>query len=305
MFGPTNNNAIINDISHVLVGVLGYGVTARQNHGGDFYDESYVLGDCFGFVRIGGNAGSILVILHGTGCMAAKDGWQNRLHAWLATCVCPVITRVDLACDDLAGELITPRSADILHTKGGFTMSGKTPKCERLGDWKNENGKGITIYIGNRQNGKFCRIYEKGKQLGDPLSPWVRIEVEFKNRDRVIPIDVLLDAASYFFGAYPCFLSVFSGFSENVELKKIATKKKITKITLERAVYETSRCYGKYLHIFRRLYGDEKTMDILSLPDWPRRLAKLDHRFAEKNFDSGSWLAEQLNDHPDCADAGV
>ncbi len=47
------------------------------------------------------------------------------------------------------------------------------------------------------------RIYEKGKQLGDPESPWVRWELELHNTDREIPFDVLLQPGRYVAGAYP------------------------------------------------------------------------------------------------------
>ena len=34
------------------------------------------------------------------------------------------------------------------------------------GNWKRPNGKGRTLYIGCRESGKSCRIYEKGKEQG-------------------------------------------------------------------------------------------------------------------------------------------
>ena len=37
-------------------------------------------------------------------------------------------------------------------------------------------------YIGKRTSSKFCRVYEKGKQLGDQNSLCTRVELEFKSR---------------------------------------------------------------------------------------------------------------------------
>ena len=59
-------------------------------------------------------------------------------------------------------------------------------------------------------NGKMLRIYEKGKQLGDSESPWVRVEAELRNKSRVIPWDALTRPGSYLAGAYPC-LAYLSG----------------------------------------------------------------------------------------------
>ena len=55
------------------------------------------------------------------------------------------------------------------------------------------------------------RVYEKGKQLGDTSSPWVRWELELHNRDRIIPWDVLLEPGKYLAAAYPCMDWVSAG----------------------------------------------------------------------------------------------
>ena len=59
---------------------------------------------------------------------------------------------------------------------------------------------GWSLWLG----GRLLRIYEKGKQLGDPLSPWVRWELELHNKDRTIPLDVLIRPGHYLAGGYPC-----------------------------------------------------------------------------------------------------
>jgi len=70
-----------------------------------------------------------------------------------------------------------------------FNGGGNRPSCGQRGNWLFPDGNGRTFYVGKRKNGKLIRIYEKGKQLGDPNSPWVRWEVEQHNRQREIPWD--------------------------------------------------------------------------------------------------------------------
>ncbi|MBF4296449.1 replication protein, partial [Vibrio anguillarum] len=78
--------------------------------------------------------------------------------------------------------------------------------------------KGRTLYVGQRQNGKLFRGYEKGKQMKSIEYPdWVRLEVQIGNKSRVIPLDILIDSDAYFTGAYPALVSVL----ENVEPKRI------------------------------------------------------------------------------------
>ncbi|MDR0848010.1 MAG: replication initiation factor domain-containing protein [Propionibacteriaceae bacterium] len=49
------------------------------------------------------------------------------------------------------------------------------------GDWFTEgHPKGCTLYVGSRKSAIFLRCYEKGKQLGDPVSDWVRVELQVR-----------------------------------------------------------------------------------------------------------------------------
>lgn len=88
----------------------------------------------------------------------------------------------------------------IANGKRGLWYGGRQPKCKTI---FNSDGSGDTLYIGSRDSGKLARHYEKGKQLGDKSSIWVRHEVEFLAKDRVLPWDMLLHPAEYLKGAYP------------------------------------------------------------------------------------------------------
>jgi phage replication initiation protein len=92
---------------------------------------------------------------------------------------------------------------------GAFNNGGRDPKANPVGfspfgdEIPIENGDGRTFYVGSRDSDLLYRGYEKGKQQGDPRSPWVRHEVEWKGRDRVIPLDVVLRPHEYLAGMYP------------------------------------------------------------------------------------------------------
>lgn len=93
--------------------------------------------------------------------------------------------------------------AKALHAAGGFNGShGRLPKPKLLDDF--DTGDGKTFYVGQRKNDKLLRVYEKGKQLGDPNSPWVRWELELHNAAYVIHPVTILYPGLYLAGAYPC-----------------------------------------------------------------------------------------------------
>jgi DNA relaxase NicK len=69
--------------------------------------------------------------------------------------------------------------------------------------------------------------YEKGKQLGDRLSEWMRSELELRNKRREIPWNVLRTPGAYVAGAYPCTTWV------SKELSRIMTLRKTTEITYD------------------------------------------------------------------------
>lgn len=189
--------------------IFGFGLTKRTEKGRNFYDKSWMLGDDFGFVCFGGQNFTILTMLNGTGCTAAKTGWESRLSDYLyQKADQPRITRLDLAHDDFTGAVYNVDKCMTDYSDGLFSAGGRHPNIEQRGNWINPNGKGRTVYIGVRANGKFLRVYEKGRQLGDVNSDWNRVEVELHNVDRVIPFDALTKPGAYLAATYPAFASL-------------------------------------------------------------------------------------------------
>jgi phage replication initiation protein len=259
----------IMDCSAMCQVVFGFGITSQREKGANFYTRSYVLGDSLGMVCHGGQRNSLLISLNGAGCSAALSGWENRLFDFLQKkAVSPKITRIDLAHDDFTGEKYSVDRAFDDYKIYLFTSSGRTPDCEQRGNWYRPTGAGRTFYVGHRTNGKFARIYEKGKQLGDKSSDWVRCEVELKSVDRIIPHDILLRAGEYLAATYPA----LEWISQSVQ--RIDTIKKAAKISYDSMVNWLHKQCGASIWAMSVIEGSaEKALDkIIQIGRVPVRL---------------------------------
>lgn len=155
-----------------------------------------------GIVACGGEnvGGTMLVDLSGQGCVVVRD--------WMAVFATMQdldarITRCDLALDFCQGE-VTIEQVEEMYFAGEFNAGGRIPKYRRVesGVANAQATGGRTFEIGRRVNGKVLRAYEKGRQLGKQDSEWLRIEIEFGNKDRVIPHEIIIQRDEYFAGAY-------------------------------------------------------------------------------------------------------
>lgn len=237
----------VQNLNLFLYEIFGFGVSHDRQKSANFYSTSYNLGDyetSYGVVCIGGglnpqNETSICVEITATGLNAAEEGWEERLYNF--SCMKEVVdfryTRVDLARDYLAGEHSVE---DVLsmYREDGFTCSVQKPKIRLEGDdWYNDTKNGRTVYIGSRMSSKLFRAYEKGKQLGLKDSPWLRFELELRNRDLIIPKDIVIAAGDYMSTAYPCLLELFKTDTP----KRVVIKERIVQTSVEHVI--------KYLRI--------------------------------------------------------
>ncbi|MDQ8036101.1 MAG: replication initiation factor domain-containing protein [Pedobacter sp.] len=281
---PISDDDFVKEASRVFESVFGFGVTKATGKGRDFYRDAYILGDKFGYVCIGNagkndQRGTMLVELNGLGCINALLGWEQRLHTFLADIAeGPSLTRVDLAFDDMDGKLVGPDWAEAQWLAGGFTKCvGKNPHIERAGNWHEITGAGRTLYIGSRKHSSlFVRTYEKGMEQGAPNSPWTRVEVEIKNSDRVVPLDVLLHPSDYFIGTYPA----LAFLNAHRTPERIKVKRQKAEIGVQAAKEIIKHQFGKYLRVLRDLHdGDaDKVLSELVNEDpnaWPDRLTVL------------------------------
>lgn len=222
-------------------GLFGFqtGVKLRAYLGGAMVD--------IGALAYGGESqrGRWMVQFTGKGCGLVEDwaGMREFLEGLQSK-----ITRVDLAADFMGGEY-TVNDAERLFLEGGFNGGGRRPTSEKAGDWI-EGIRGRTVYVGKGTNGKMLRVYEKGKQLGDLTSPWVRWEVQLAARDRVIPFDALTEPEGYFAGCYPCLATMVDEAAE-----KIATVRTEGDISLAHLLFHAKRAYGKLFDLLGKSKG--------------------------------------------------
>lgn len=230
--------------------------------------ENRIILDGYGLVAFGGVSqnNSIHVELSGTGCAQVKD-W-SLVHDWFET-TDSRITRIDLAHDDFKGRTFNIQKAITWSEEGLFNSSGRPPNRHLRDDF--DSGEGKTFYIGKRGNDKFTRIYEKGKKAGDPNSPWCRAEVEFRARDKTIPIDIFINPDIYFAGAYKAFSFL------SLEQSRFASQQKEKDISLEKTKQWAKSACGQLINLLCLLYKEdhEKVISELRRSGVPKALSPL------------------------------
>lgn len=234
------------------------GGLADRGRGLHGYSRSFAFDHGKAMFAFGGQAGTAFFSLPGEACALIPD-WE-AVVVLVRDELKGRITRWDGAVDDYEGHH-TVDHAVAWYKSGGFNAGGNKPSCSQAGNWIEEDGKGRTFYVGRRENGKYMRIYEKGKQLGRASSPWVRWELELHNTDRIIPFDVLLEPGKYVAGAYPCVAWV----------QAVASRIKTTQKTAEISYQHLA--YGRMVNTMLEVEGSaEKVVEMIRRPGLPKRL---------------------------------
>lgn len=217
----------------------------------------------------GGNhhKGRARLDLSGSACSLLKD-WR-AVQAWVSGLFQYTLTRVDLAVDCLLGEFTVEDARD-WYLSGDFNAgtSGRRPRHSLVGDWLAPR-HGRTLEVGRRENGKMLRAYEKGRQLGDSASVWTRFEVELRNKDRDLPLDVLTRCDEYFVGAYRCLSRLLDAAAQ-----RIATHQKEGEISIQQLVSFARSAYGQLFHVLRARLDVREVLEEISRPGVPRRLER-------------------------------
>lgn len=230
------------------------------------------------FVAWGGEhvRGRANIQISGTGCSNIKR-W-DRVQEFVDS-VNARLTRVDVAVDLLDGEYSVDDAVQ-WYQDGKFNIN-RQPMHRNIGPWTQpEQGTGRTFEVGRRKNGKMCRIYEKGKQLGNPESNWVRFEGELHNIDREIPSDILINPSPYFAGMYPCFEQLLEFAAQ-----RIKTEQTEGDTTIERLKVCLSASYGKALYIMRLQSHDHADLlDDIQQIGVPRRLLRSSLHLTDVNY---------------------
>lgn len=219
----------------------------------------------YGLIAYGGEKqrGTFHVELNATAC-AHISAWHS-VQQW-GESIGAKITRVDLAHDDMEAKNVSIEIARAWYEAGEFTSNGRPPDAHLIDDMG--SGKGKTLYIGARTNGKLLRVYEKGRQLGDPSSPWVRVELELHNKKTFIPWGILTTPATYLAGGYPCLAYL------SAEQDKIRTITKSVEITIESMIRHLRMTGGKSFNVLRQVHGGDDTalLNTITRDGIPRRL---------------------------------
>ena len=215
-----------------IVGPAFYPLVSRERglHG---WDRSFDFGNSGALFGMGGQQNRVFFSLPGFACaLVYTDAW-HQLKDFIDDNN-GRITRWDGAVDDYIGLHSVDLALD-WYDMGEFSSGGRKPKLMQHGNWYEPDGSGRTLSIGKRKNGKMLRVYEKGKEQGDPNSEWVRWELELHNKDREIPTEVLIRPGHYVAGSYKCMSWV------REEASRIAVYKNTTRIGYDQLIEHARR----------------------------------------------------------------
>jgi phage replication initiation protein len=222
----------------------------------------------------GATHGRDCVAIDGAGCKLLTHADVIVLHDLMHTLEAR-ITRLDLCLDFYSGETTWDHALFAYH-RGSFRhpKANCNPEHSIVGKESGDGQNlGRTLYVGQRASAVMARIYEKGLEtfaklpkeyreacaareaeyrLLNGLKPsalnvdsWLRVEIEFKNKDdKVLSYDMLLDRDMYFSGAYP-----YCADCLGVEMgPRPATLKDSAEVTLDRMLIAARRSYGNLVH---------------------------------------------------------
>lgn len=264
-YSPTQENII--QLAKYFRLFLGdaFGSLHERKGGLHGYKSSFNIGNTGGMLAFGGQRGTVLVSLPGSACALITD-WQACYHLF-HDILKARISRWDGAVDVFDG---TPSVDNAVHfyKTGQFNAGGNKPSCSQQGNWIEDDGSGRTFYVGKRKNGKLLRVYEKGKQLGDTSSLWVRWELELHNRDRIIPWEVILEPGKYLAASYAC----MDWVSEIQE--RIRTTRQTAMLSYQHLTHYARQAYGPLINVMMEVEGSaEKVIEQLIRPGSPARLS--------------------------------
>lgn len=212
-----------------------FSVSPTLGKGHDFYKYRWSIVRCgaecgwVGFLASGDSprqssqALTIHANIYGHACTFAEHGWTDRI-ADIVDAHEAKLTRADLALDLFNGIPGGMESLEEQYCAGLFDVKGKRPKVSQAGDWF--NGAERSLYIGSREAGKLTNIYEKGDQLFGRASDseWVRIELRYGNKLRVLPSDMLRRPADFFAGASDWHAEQLTQCDADFEAQKCASE---------------------------------------------------------------------------------
>jgi DNA relaxase NicK len=244
------------------------------------------------------NAGEMCISLSGNGCRHMpqddRSRWilRNKLARFGAK-----VCRIDIAVDDIAGNVFTMEKFLAHARNGDFATNGRPPKWFYLETSEDRDGE--TLYVGRKGHKQLC-IYEKGKQLGAAASRYVRVELRLYGNKLELALDVVTDLAATFGGAYPLLEQFVMG-----EVAQLVVKQHQAVCSIEAAVEFSRQQQGTWFHTVRDCIGEEGLHEMirrqLSRPGLPGRFQGHtgDLREAFREWIAVNWRNEDGQDARD------
>jgi phage replication initiation protein len=288
----------------ILVECLFPSVVMSQNDKGMYgYPDSYSLtvDDVdVGIIGFGAKHGKDLVSITGKGCQLWDSCFYPHVLDVLQTAEAK-LNRIDLALDFYRGEL-SYDDCLAAYVVGEFKLpkSPKMPMLSQVASSCDGVNFGRTMYVGSRKGSKMARCYEKGLEIfarlpesvrqqctddpgdrvygpgdfapdGTIANQWLRVEIEYKAVDVLLPLDMVVLRDKYFIGSYP-FCERVLGMSDGLRPKALLSDEAITN---EKMVLNARKGYGNAVHTWRKCgYTDKQILDMLDTGFHNQRMVK-------------------------------
>lgn len=223
-------------------------------------------------------AATLHVNIFGAACTFAAHGWRDRL-ADLIDKRDAVVTRADLALDCFNGLPGGMPGIVAEYEAGAMDVKGMRPGYDQLGKWLDSAPSCRSFYFGSKQAGKQTNVYEKGDQLygAEAGNPWIRIEIRYGNKLRVIPSDVLRRPGDFFGGASDWHAQKLAAFGQ-CSPQRIPQKDRLQESTVDAEVTRVVRWIKETaspaLATLWRLMPGHLLWEFLEAPTVPGRLRR-------------------------------
>lgn len=276
-FSEVHHESILQASNHFLSFLRLSAVTFSTPR--NFYSYTYDILDNWnrpvGFLAWGGNGGTICISLSGVACSRLSRVDFYIVREWLES-FSGSISRLDLALD-FDGLF------HVEHTKAEYGLydcpsilmpnGGNGKRSLRLINDLGSN-KGCTLYIGSRDSSTFTRLYEKGKQLGNPSSTWLRLETEFRGSNCHVSINALVNP-DYYFASVSYRHAALLDIVLSSESPRIYARKRAVSDSSAHILEHIRKSYGQYINVLRGLHSDSDLLDLIQRDGIPARLRKL------------------------------
>lgn len=291
------------DVAHILG--PDYRADLQPQKGKDFYAWRFDIlrkGHPIGWVgflsnsqglRGAAQSKTIHVNLEGMGCTFARPGWRDGMADYIDEHR-GLLTRIDLAVDFFDGIQGGIERLPEQYKTGVMDHLGQRPAHKRDGTWDCDDrspNKGRSYYIGSREAGKQTNVYEKGlKEFGYKSgNPWVRFELRYGNKKRVLPTDMLRRPADFFAGASDWHASILKERGAQTMPQKVSVEKELPIQTIEAEVERNARWFlstaGASFRLAFSYLSENIVLDLLEDPTAiPGRLKKFSEEELKKVY---------------------